>query len=232
MKGKNDLIEKLIFNSLGSDPHDDPPLVLIPLYQTRFESSPFPQLVGFSRLTGYDFYSEKVSLASADGQYLLRIIKDTVNNQLQAHLLHQEKSGYQYVFICPENQRSCYLTDAHGQAQLKHFDLSELNLKLMPPAAVFEYFPLGVGQTACLNPTRYRERFQGSILQVELFRQDEEYVIKVKFMNPDNQLKARKMVLIKEGEEPLTSIPLKNMALFEVPARFIGSEKVQINIYG
>jgi len=232
MKGKKELIEKLISNSLYSDHYEDPPLFLISLYQTRFEPSPFPQLLGFSHLAGYDYYSEKVSLTSADGQYLLRIIKDTVNNQLQAHLLHQEKSSYQYVFICAENQRNCYLTDAHGQAKLKDFDLLDLKLKLMPPVAIFEYFPQGVSQTAFLKPIRYVERFKDSNLQVELFQQDEEYIFKVKFMSPDSQLKARKMVLVKEDEEPLMAIPFKNMALFEVPARFIDSEKVQINIYG
>jgi len=232
MKNKNELIEKIIFNSCRPNHYEDPPSVIISLYQIKLESSPFPQLVGFSRLPGYDYYSEKVSLASPDGQYLLRIIKDTVNNQLHAHLLHQEKSSHQYVFVCPENQRFCYLTDAHGRAKLNDFDLSDLNIKLLPPAAVFEYFSLGVSQTASLNPVRYVERFKDSTLLVELFPQNEEFIIKVKFTTPDHQLKAIKMVLIKEGEEPLIAIPLKNIALFEVPARFIDTEKVQINIYG
>lgn len=127
---------------------------------------------------------------------------------------------------------TCYLTDSRGLAVLKELDPLHPGIKLMPPLAIFELFPKETVRTESLRPVWCIEKFKDSLLQVELFREDRVFIIKVKFSCSGPDLKAKKIVLIKEEEEPLMTVPLKNTALFEVPAKFINSEKVQINIYG
>lgn len=232
MKNKEELIKKIVTSCYGQHDSDEPLVFIVPLRPTLSESSPFPHLVGFSHLTACEYYSEKLSLTSTDGSYLLRIIKDAVNQHLIAHLLHQEKAGYQYVFICPDNHPECYLTDSHGLAVLKEIDPCHPEIKLMPPVAIFEFCPLEAGRIEDIRPAWFLETFKNSSLQVEIFPQDRTYIIKVYFSCSSSELKAKKMVLIKKEEEPLIAIPLKNITFFEVPARFIDSEKVQINIYG
>lgn len=231
MKTRKELIEKII-SCCVENKTEGPPLFTVCLHKVRSETPPFPNLIGFSHLSAADYYSEKLSLASSDGQYLLRIINDPIHHQLQAHLLHREKSSYQYVFICPRDQARCYLTDSHGLVLLEDLELSDPSIKIMPPAAIFEFSPPETKQTAFLKPAWCIESLKDSALEVEIFRQERDLTIKVKFLNPNSALKLKKMVLAKEEEEPLIATTFKNMALFEVPARFINSEKVQINIYG
>ncbi|HEK85930.1 MAG TPA: hypothetical protein ENO29_06215 [Candidatus Aminicenantes bacterium] len=198
----------------------------IQLYFNQSHSSPFPHLLGFEGLSNFEVYAEKVTLSSDDQSYLLRILKDNLKGEFEAHLLHQQKEKYQYVFICFDNQPQNYLTDSHGRAQLGQIalDLSRIKASLCPPSAIFELSKI----STLVSPGWSNDRLASSKIQAEFFPGEKGQILKIRVANLPEEAEIRRMVLIIDEVETLVAIPQKGLAIFELPDNF---GDLQINLY-
>ena len=188
--------------------------------------SPFPHLLGFEGLTSLEIYGEKVTLASADSSYLLRILKNNISGELQAHLLHVQKEKYQYVFICLDGQDKNYLTDAHGRVNLGKvdLDLSRIKVSLCPPSAIFDL----TKTTSQALPRFVSDKLNGSKLEAEFFPRESGQTLKIQLTNREKDIDIKRITLIVDESEILIAVPQKGLAILELPENF---ENLQINLY-
>ncbi|MBC7348844.1 MAG: hypothetical protein H5U05_02605 [Candidatus Aminicenantes bacterium] len=187
----------------------------IRLFHHYSQVSPFPHLVGFTRLPSYEVYAEKLALVSVDHGYLLRILHDSLNDTLEAHLLHAEEHKYQYAFLVLDEPRREFLTDAHGRVKLGKVKAESLSISasVCPPSGIFRLDPGGT-----LEPLYVEENLRSCHLQAELFPSGPQATLKVKPLNlPDGTEIKRMVLVVGDKEETLIAVPQKGLAMFELP---------------
>lgn len=186
----------------------------IKLFSHLSQASPFPHLVGFSGLPSYEMYAEKKALVSSDGNFLLRIIHDQLTGCLEAHLLHPLNFKYQYTFIVLETLNREFLTDLHGRAALGQIDEDRAlaAIYVCPPSAVFELKPDGTSVQLFAE-----EKLKTCQLKTELFSDGPQLTLKVQPANLPEATEIKRLVLVIDEEETLTSVPQKDLAFYELP---------------
>ncbi|MGQ9801952.1 MAG: hypothetical protein ACUVRL_09870 [Candidatus Saccharicenans sp.] len=209
--GRNKIIE--LCNGLTGQPLFKNRIRLFHYYS---QVSPFPHLLGFTGLTSYEVYAEKLTLISADRGYLLRILHDNLSDALEAHLLHAREQKYQYAFLVLEEAGREFLTDAHGRVTLGRIKAEsfQLSVSVCPPSAIFQLKPGG-----SLQPLYLEENLRGGHITAELFCSGRQTTLKVNALNLPEGTEIKRIVLVMAGEEEiLMAVPQKGLAMFELPS--------------
>ncbi len=201
----------------------------VSLFYWHTQTSPFPYLLGFTGRPPFEFYAEKIILASSDRKFLLRILKNTLSGEHQAYLLHEESHKYQYTFITFEHSWKEFLTDCQGQARLDRIDMELYPIKasVCPPCAIFQ-MPSFLNSARRLFPSYANENWKNSSLVMELFREQTPLTLKIQVEKPEVESELKRIVLILSNQEKLIAVPTKELALFELPEKVI---PVQANLY-
>jgi hypothetical protein len=202
----------------------------INLYLRKSYPSPFPHLLGFDGLPSFEFYAEKVALSSPDENYLLRILKNNIKGEFEAHLLHPEKEKYQYVFIFLDDLKRDYLTDSHGRVNLGQVDLElyQIEASLCSPSAIFDIKPSTNQLPFAFQPCFATPGLENTELQIEFFTDQKTRILKAQALNLPEEVEIKKMALIVDESEILLAVPQKGLAIFELPEK---SGVFQINFY-